>query len=484
MKAITTLRIIVLMGVFSLYSCKEWDKNVNEIPPQSTTGLSVEEAKKWFDSESNKVNSNARVQKTPYNYDKEMLWLEAGKIKLDDGQEVVIVSIASTNAPTPVLRKNKKSKELEDKHREFKANVLSNLLIFKDKAGKMQSEITLLIPDDDFYEKKNHKMKDYSGLLLVTDLQDEFIRGFRYKKGKLAGGISLGRANTKKNGRPSDQYICDYVDWFSCAYVQGGDVYCQYTHTDPVYCEDNLGGGGFSGTQYIYTSGGGGLGYNPDTGNYNLPNITFPGDDNNVVDIHLELNCFLSNPTNYQYKITVYVDQPIANSSTSAILSGAGHTFVGFSKTNPVTGQTIEKLVGFYPQAGKGPLSTIMNVPSAIHTNDASPYEVSVTYNVDATHFTNGINAAIGWENRDYSLEDFNCTNAAFVVCNAAGVSIPKPVSKTRLYTPSGITQDFFINSPAALGQALRSLPNNDPNRQVNAYNSSVTAYNSGTSCP
>lgn len=86
--------------------------------------MSADEAKKWFDIESKKWGTNARTQKMPYNYDKEIIWPEAATLKMDDGSEIVVVSLGSNNAPTAVLRQNKKGKEIDKTWTGIKSNAV------------------------------------------------------------------------------------------------------------------------------------------------------------------------------------------------------------------------------------------------------------------------------------------------------------------------------------------------------------------------
>ncbi|UTA70233.1 hypothetical protein [Emticicia sp. 21SJ11W-3] len=233
-----------------------------------------------------------------------------------------------------------------------------------------------------------------------------------------------------------------------------------YSHSINAYCS-GLGGSDitFSPNDYYSTGGGGYAGWNPIL---TYQSLSFSGGNASPnINIDSELNCMKNNSANYTYKIAICVDQPISNSSRPIDDNNdVGHTFIQFSKIDNNTGQTTSRSVGFYPNVW-APISLFFNISSVIRDNSQLPYDVSATYFVNSTKFTNAVNSSINWQNSSYSLEDYNCTDAALSVLSNAGINIPLPLSKVGpIPTGGGGFTYLFLHTPARLGQIIRGMSN------------------------
>jgi hypothetical protein len=178
------------------------------------------------------------------------------------------------------------------------------------------------------------------------------------------------------------------------------------------------------------------------------------------------INCFTDGKQASNYKMTVYVDQPIHGQNDQfAILPDAttipvagipvvigdklydvGHTFMMFEKVN-TDGSSVKQIFGFYP-GGNGVYSK-----GVIKDDSGHPYDVSYTFLVDQGRFEDALNNVItdsetgmyqlfrGWT---VTHDEYNCTDAALTWAFTAGhYEIPSP------------SRGVFSNTPGDCGAAL-----------------------------
>lgn len=139
-----------------------------------------------------------------------------------------------------------------------------------------------------------------------------------------------------------------------------------------------------------------------------------------AIDLAKYLKCF-DNVSNAgaTYSITIYADIPV-NSDPATIAMGGrpGHTFITLTKTNGST--TVNQTFGFYPQQG---YKSIFDSPtsSKINDNKAHEYNASLTMtNISEASFNAAKNTALTKAVKQYDLNDYNCTDYALDVMNAA----------------------------------------------------------------
>ncbi|MGN6490986.1 MAG: hypothetical protein ACTHLE_03240 [Agriterribacter sp.] len=139
-----------------------------------------------------------------------------------------------------------------------------------------------------------------------------------------------------------------------------------------------------------------------------------------AIDLAKYLKCFdnVSN-TGATYSITIYADIPVnSDAGTIAIGGQPGHTFITLTKTNGST--TVSQTFGFYPQQG---YKSIFDSPTSSKMNDnkGHEYNASLTMpNISEASFNAAKNTALTKAASQYDLNDYNCTDYALDVINAA----------------------------------------------------------------
>lgn len=235
----------------------------------------------------------------------------------------------------------------------------------------------------------------------------------------------------KENARPDTgkniPVVCS--EWYLVEYFDDGTAYWTYLYTT---CTGTASGGG---------GGGGGSG-----GGSGAPASTFYEAPTEPIDIQEVLKCFNSIPSNAQttYKVTIHTH--LANPSNAYQVYNVsdkdpGHAYITMQKTN---GSATRSLTfGFYPSAGTWMTAIKDAENSAI--GQESPQtrrsDGSYTLSVSEASFNNARNVALTSATKKYDLNDFNCTNYAIGVFNAAmgGTGLQVPNSPIGYKTPSSL---------------------------------------------
>ncbi|AMC10242.1 hypothetical protein Lupro_02785 [Lutibacter profundi] len=161
----------------------------------------------------------------------------------------------------------------------------------------------------------------------------------------------------------------------------------------------------------------------------------------------LDLNDFLKCINkNIGATITIYVDQPFANSDVIASpLDKAGHSFISINQNGNVS------TFGFYPNGHATPYSPTQS--SAIGDDSGHSYDVSISFNVAPSVLQNIMEYSYNY-NPIYDLNSYNCTDFAIEIGNMAGLSLPD------CYQPW--INDGGGSNPATFGQYIRNNLNNN----------------------
>lgn len=178
---------------------------------------------------------------------KEPLWKEAQVKKISVGDAVIVPLHYEKGSPYMKAGKKKYALALDN---------ISYLMMYKNREGKMQTEVVTWMPGDDYWDDKNRSKKAFIGTVLVDDWQGNFLKGYRYSKdGKIQSVISTAM---KKTGMSASSVMVDCIttDWYTC----GGD-WCTYNYTETI-CSYDFGGGssdggGSSGGNIPVSEGGG-----------------------------------------------------------------------------------------------------------------------------------------------------------------------------------------------------------------------------------
>lgn len=245
----------------------------------------------------------------------------------------------------------------------------------------------------------------------------------------------------------------EWVGYYDCTMYWLGtadDPYQHYMYTDCVmsyYWEESpqntviIDAGG---------SGGGGGSYTPI---WPRELRLFQDVGGAIENINEYLKCFKANQSG---KVTIYVDQPKNNSSdtySGNVVQGVdvGHTFVSIQQGN------VQRTFGFYPKNGVQPIIN-PNADPILINDSGHDYHVKIEINVTAGGMNAVLNTARNFQQTGYNLNNYNCTDFAMAMSEAAGVSLPD----TRGRWPGG-----GGSNPGNLGQDLRGMGTN-PNYSVN----------------
>lgn len=292
----------------------------------------------------------------------------------------------------------------------------------------------------DMIKKQAYRSKDLGKVYYMTyDLKDtllysQVLDADGLKQVKLQLKMKDDDTNTKKEKVKPDTsknipVVCS--EWYLVEYFDDGTAYWTYLYTTCSGTATGGGGGGGGGSH------GGGSGAATST-YYEAP--TKP------IDIQEVLKCFNNIPSNAQttYKVTIHTH--LANPSNpyqvyNVSQDDPGHAYITMQKTN---GSATRSLTfGFYPSAGTWMTAIKDAENSAIGQENPEKRrnDASYTITVSEAAFNNARNVALTGSAKQYDLNDFNCTNYAIGVFNAAmgGTGLQVPNSPVGYKTPSSL---------------------------------------------
>lgn len=183
-------------------------------------------------------------------------------------------------------------------------------------------------------------------------------------------------------------------------------------------------------------------------------------------------NCFGTACAGCTYAVTLYVDQPVpgdrdlwslynvGGSSKGGSINN-GHAFLGYTQTNPATGASVTKTVGWYPKEHP---SGSQEVKGYWYNEDAnSQYNITVTYQITQEKFNNMVTFMndLYWM---YAAGYNNCTTAVIHALNKAEIYLPEKeryhftVGKIKA-NPGDLGEDLRNATPQGFGGAFSSTP-------------------------
>lgn len=191
--------------------------------------------------------------------------------------------------------------------------------------------------------------------------------------------------------------------------------------------------------------------------------LNLPSAGDIITDVTVYLKCF---NLNSGAKVTIYVDQPTANSrdtwSGGITNPDVGHTFVSIQQGS------ITRVLGFYPSQGVNPF-TSPSAKSALVDDSNHPYDLSVEITVTSAQLSSIINLAKN-SPKNYNLNTYNCTDFGSQISAAAGFSI----KNTDGTWPGG-----GGSNPGDFGQDLRAM-SSTANAKINKA-AGTASSNAGT---
>lgn len=170
---------------------------------------------------------------------------------------------------------------------------------------------------------------------------------------------------------------------------------------------------------------------------------------------------------NIMHSITLYIDQPKANSTSYwRKPDDVGHAFIGLGQTD--VGNTDEMMFGFYPFPIAHPGKE--TAPGIFKSNSGDQYDVSISFEISGEQFNDLVeeieNGVLLWS--VYDLNFNNCTDFAKWACEKTGISTPHGLSFVPRFTfPTGPAP---TQNPGKLGENVRDLPSqpNEIGRDTN----------------
>ncbi|WP_353151424.1 hypothetical protein [Chryseobacterium sp.] len=292
---------------------------------------------------------------------------------------------------------------------------------------------------NNFVKKQVYRAEDLGKVYyMVYDLNDTLL----YSQSLDASGLkqinlqlkikdsetNVQNENSKPDTSRNIPVVCS--DWYLVEYFDDGSTYWMYLYTT---CSGTAsGGGGGNG------SNGGGSG---GTTSYFVESPTEP------INLQQLIDCFNNIPSNAQttYKITIHTalaEPGKPYQVYNATDKTPGHAFITMQKTNGSASRSLT--FGFYPSADSW-MSILKNAEdSSIGKEDDEKRrsDASYTINVTSTAFNNARNVALSGSLQKYDLNDFNCTNYAIQVFEAAmgsGTGLQVPNSAVGYKTPSSL---------------------------------------------
>lgn len=320
----------------------------------------------------------------------------------------------------------------------------------------------------------DNKMKE--GKILFHDLDGNYLDGYVIKKGKIKSKL-VPKKKVQEAGflalllQLDGSGSCDgslTIEQILAIAIENGGFFC--------FEEVEIGGGGSSGGSsgsntngdptldpnsgaYINfldgaPEGNSGGGSSSGTGGVNNPEevtvdnyweqdvILFDNISDPVVkDVKEYLKCFnLSNGA----ELTLYVDQPIPNSSKtwtgSTLEPDVGHTFILISQGN------ITRVMGLYPKDGVNVVFT--SDDGVLINNGGHHFDISISVNITSAQLAI-LHDSIIDSYSVYDLNSYNCTDFGIDMFNFLGFDIPDN---------DGVWKFGGGSNPGNLGQDLRKM--------------------------
>ncbi|WP_336688001.1 MULTISPECIES: hypothetical protein [Bacteroidota] len=429
---LTTIFRKLICAVFAIMLLQSCERDMENYPQNDETSL----AKKWYED-------NGK----PFPLD----WSKSQLINGNNNTTLVVpVQNGTTLGPDSSMQQNLVfTIEGNKVTNANKVNLFSDTRSVSEFSGEAITN---------FVKKQVYRTKDLGKVYyMVYDLNDTLL----YSQSLDASGLKQINLQlkikddninvTKENGKPDTSKNIPVVcsEWYLVQYFDDGTELWTYLYTT---CSGTATGGG-----------GGGGGGNNHGGGSGAPASTYYNAPAEPINIQELINCFNNIPSNAQttYKVTIHTHLANPNNAYQVYNvsdNDPGHAYITMQKTN---GSVTRSLTfGFYPQAG----TWMTGVKNA--ENSAIGQEVpgtrrsdgSDTISVSEAAFNNARNAALTGSTKKYDLNDFNCTNYALGVFNAAlgGTGLQVPNSPIGYKTPSSLY--LKLNDMKTAGTAGISL--------------------------
>jgi hypothetical protein len=458
--------LLLLVGVgLILHSCKkdasQPDTHINSSIDDSKL---IAEAKAFFDKSALAADTIKQYaitsRKTPrQRLVKAVDWIRAYTGTMSSSK-MVMVPVQYDSTLTITYRGNK-----------WKLNRITRVFIYKDKKGVMHTEVVTRIPDN--YTAEASSKEKFTGLVLVEDWHGNAIKTIRFINGKTARfgnpvAIPVNSESAKDAFKyRTTGYECETYSWGHCGWngstgefygcwEDGSETTCYHVpdNDEDAGTDIDYGGGG--------GGGGGGVSQSTNLSNADINNSLPVIEGFAPINPDKYINCFTDGKTASQYKMTLYVDQPVQGqndhfsfssyggvryTAPNGLVFNVGHTFVGFTKIN-TDGTSVTQVMGFYPGGAA------VKSQGIIKDDGGHGYSVSYTATVSSTQF----NAALQLLSSNEKFADYvlsNRSGANEYNCTDAGISW---MAQASVHLPADASRGNFTNTPGDYGQALRNF--------------------------
>ena len=476
------LSIVILLLLIVIGSCKKEISKNFDISPPNTLSKDAPDLAIRLAAIREKFYADKLDKKLIPNIDQKLSWTPDW-----DHPKVQTVNDSVSYVFYRLIGKVK----INDKIQEVTEKGAASFLMVKDE-GEFFKALYYYpqMPNEKSKVKTKINMQNFSGKLLLNNLHNGENFLLDYAKGKLSESYQkkqlltlnkLAINNPSKKSYWSQQCRTEYR---ACTFVSDGYSYCG-GGIDVIYSEYCNWPSSACGVTYSLTDSderlicediwfpdppepvdpeeNGENSTNPDAlkvtdiENMTVNEIT----EKPIQDIDKYLDCFNDGKIAAFYKLTIYVDQPVAGTNLqSNIITVAGptsnlvlvqagekfdvgHTFVGFQKVN-VDGTQVEQILGFYPSAD--PTTPGIYTKGYIMDNSGHDYDISYSKEVNNIEFTSALAKLKGdFIESNYSVLNYNCTDAALKWMNAADSNL------------SSVPRGIFNNTPGDFGQELRN---------------------------
>jgi len=161
--------------------------------------------------------------------------------------------------------------------------------------------------------------------------------------------------------------------------------------------------------------------------------------------------CFYSADSRAVYSITLCADLPDNTDPTRVNLGKEpGHVFIILSKTDSISGGSINQVFGFYPRR---PASSLIfkRVHGVIFDNQCREYNASVYKKLTANEFQIILERSVMLAKKKYNLNKYNCYDYAIEVFNSVPGIEKLPVTHVKFPfilghggSPCGLYKDLM----------------------------------------
>ncbi len=215
-RSFTTVALILVATFAVLFACR---KEVVE-DPQFSTILTVSEAKQWFDQNivsknptrtEGDIRSRKQLRKDPD-------W-RRGINKIMRVGNAVVVPLVWESDWTPKLSALGAERITPENEPSLSLNSLTYLVMYRDRRGKMQSEVLTAMPEKEWVV--GNRNQPFTGAISIEDWNGKFIRGYKYHKGEITAQFTTEKPESKEARVNYMQDVeCGYTDLL--VYVMGG----------------------------------------------------------------------------------------------------------------------------------------------------------------------------------------------------------------------------------------------------------------------